>query len=232
MNVLIVEDVTLVADYIAELVQKHLNNCKITIAHTLTEATYCITEKIYDLVFLDLNLNGVNGFELLKSVSAESFQTIVITANREKAATAFDFGVLDFVSKPIIEERFKVAIDRFLNGIGAQREQLKYVTIKSKGRIQLIAIEEIEFIKASGNYAEIYTDEKRSFLHDKNLEKLIKILPKHFIRIHRSFIVNTTKIDKIHKHGGGKYSLELLSGERVALSRTMYKKYKANLEKR
>jgi len=223
MRVLIVEDVTLVADRVSYLAKKYLSDCKIKISHTLEDAKFCITEDVYDLLFLDLNLNGKDGFELLKSVTAESFQTIIITANREKASIAFDFGVLDFISKPIIEKRFKTAVDRFLNGNGTHREKLKYLTIKSKGVISLINIEDIEFIKASGNYSDIYTINKRCFLHDKNLEKLTKILPDSFVKVHRSYIVKKSEIRKVIKHGGGKYNLELISGEIVSLSRTIYK---------
>ena len=225
MRVLILEDITLVAEHISDLAKKYLPNCKITIAHTLENARYCITEEVYDLLFLDLNLNGENGFELLKSVTAESFQTIIITANREKAATAFDYGVLDFISKPIIESRFEKAINRFLNGNGAYREKLKHLSIKSKGVVKLIDIEAIECIKASGNYSEIYMSNNDSYLHDKNLEKLTKVLPDNFIKIHRSYIVEKSKMRKILKHGGGRYSIELNSGKAVPLSRIIYTKF-------
>lgn len=228
MRVLIVEDITLVADHICDLAKTHLNGCKVKIANTLEEAEYCITEEVYDLLFLDLNLNGKSGFELLKSATASSFQTIIITANREKASIAFDFGVLDFISKPIIEKRFKIAIDRFLNGNGSHREQLKYLTIKSKGVISLVNIKNIEYIKASGNYSEIHTINKRFFLHDKNVEKLLKILPDSFVRVHRSFIVEKSNISKVIKHGGGKYDLELTTGKITPLSRTMYKEFFLN----
>lgn len=223
MRVLIVEDVSLVADYISDLAKKHLKDSKIKVAYTLQEAQFCITEEVFDLVFLDLNLNGKSGFQLLEYAVAASFQTIVITANREKAAIAFDYGVLDFISKPIIEERFKIAIHRFLNGQGSHREQLKYLTVKSKGLITLIKIEDIEYIQASGNYSEIHTTSNQRFLHDKNLEKLYKILPDHFIRTHRSYIVERTKIVKVIKLGGGKYELELASGKIASLSRRVYK---------
>lgn len=223
MRVLIVEDVTLVADRVSDLAKKYLSDCKVKISHTLEDAKYCITEEVYDLLFLDLNLNGENGFELLKSVTAASFQTIIITANRDKAIIAFDFGVLDFISKPIVEERFRIAIDRFLNSNGLHREKLKYLAIKSKKGIRLINIEDVEFIKASGNYSEIYTINKHYYVHDKSLDKLTKILPDNFVKVHRSYIIEKSKISKAIKHGGGKYSLELISGEIVSLNRTMYK---------
>lgn len=228
MRILIVEDVTLVADRISDLTKKYIDNCKIQISHTLEDAKYCVTEQIYDLLFLDLNLNGEDGFDLLKLATALSFQTIIITASREKASIAFDFGVLDFISKPITEKRFKIAIDRFLEGNGVYREKLKYLTVKTKGVISLISIKDITFIKASGNYSEIYTINKDYALHDKNLEKLIKILPDSFIKVHRSYIIEKSKISKVIKHGGGKYSVELTSDDLVPLSRTIYKEFFQN----
>ena len=91
----------------------------------LEDAKLCILEEQYDLLFLDLNLNGQDGFDLLHSAAAATFQTIIITANREQASLAFDYGVLDFISKPILEKRFKMAVDRFLSDSNPQREALK-----------------------------------------------------------------------------------------------------------
>ena len=180
MKILIVEDITLIAERIADLTTKYVTGAKITISHTLEGAKLHIQEKAFDLLFLDLNLNGKDGFELLQTAVASSFQTIIITANRDQAANAFDYGVFDFISKPILEARFKVAIDRLQNNTGSYREQLKKLAIKTKGAIQLIPIENVIYIKASGNYSEIYTKDSLCFLHDKNLEKLLQLLPEQF----------------------------------------------------
>ncbi|WP_394750968.1 LytR/AlgR family response regulator transcription factor [Spongiimicrobium salis] len=225
MRILIIEDITLVAERIADLTKEHLPNAKVTIAHRLEEAQIRLREEVYDLLFLDLNLNGKNGFELLRSSLSTSFQTIIITANKEEALAAFDFGVLDFISKPISEKRFEMAISRFLEGPNAQRKKTQSLTVKSKGVVQLIPIAQIRFIRASGNYSEIHTSKKNALLHDKNLEKLLKLLPEDFIRIHRSYIVPKTKITKVLKHGGGKYSIALQAGEIIPLSREAYKIY-------
>lgn len=223
MKVLIVEDVTLVADRIAELAKMHMKDCVIKIAHSLESAKLCIQEDIYDLMLLDLNLNGKDGFELLKTVISEAFHTIIITANREQAVRAFDFGVVDFISKPISERRFKIAIDRFLNNSNACKENLRYVSVKSKGTVRLIAFEDIVYIKASGNYSEIYSSKNDFVLHDKNLDKLFKALPDSFVRVHRSYIVPKAKMNQIIKHGGGKYSIRLSGSVTVPLSRSIYK---------
>jgi len=224
MNILIVEDITLIAERIADLATTYINGSKITISHTLEDAKLCIQEKGFDLLFLDLNLNGEDGFELLQTAVASSFQTIIITANRDQAAIAFDYGVFDFISKPILENRFKLSIDRLQNNTATYREQLKQLAVKTKGAIQLIPLENILYIKASGNYSEIYTKDKRCFLHDKNLEKLRAILPKKYERVHRSYVVATTEIQKILKHGSGKYSLQLQNDFSIPLSRETYKK--------
>ena len=224
MNILIVEDITLIAERIADLVRKYLTNSQITISHTLDDAKIHIQEKAFDVLFLDLNLNGKDGFELLQTAAASSFQTIIITANREQASLAFDYGVFDFISKPILENRFKLSIDRLQNDTATYREQLKQLAVKTKGAIQLIPLESIVFIKASGNYSEIYTKDKQCFLHDKNLEKLLAILPGKFRRVHRSFVVDSNQIQKIIKHGGGKYSLQLQHDLETPLSREYYKK--------
>ena len=224
MNILIVEDITLIAERIANLVSKHLVGAKITISHSLEDAKLCIQEKAFDLLFLDLNLNGKDGFKLLQTAVASSFQTIIITANRDQAAIAFDYGVFDFISKPILEDRFKLTINRLQNNTASYREQLKQLAVKTKGAIQLIPIENIVYIKASGNYSEIYTKDLQCYLHDKNLEKLLHLLPEQFCRVHRSYAVDTSQIQKIIKHGSGKYSLKLQHDLEIPLSREYYKK--------
>ena len=224
MNTLIVEDITLIAERIADLTTAYVSGAKITISHTLEDAKLHIQEKAFDLLLLDLNLNGKDGFELLQTAAASSFQTIIITANRDQAANAFDYGVFDFISKPILETRFKIAIDRLQNNTASYREQLKQLAVKTKGAIQLIPLEKIFYIKASGNYSEIYTKDKQCFVHDKNLEKLLAILPEKYERVHRSFVLDTNKIQKIIKHGSGKYSLQLQNDFSIPLSREIYKK--------
>jgi DNA-binding LytR/AlgR family response regulator len=87
----------------------------------------------------------------------------------------------------------------------------------------LVAIEEIGYIKATGNYSQVFTKNNECYLHDKNLNKLLQILPKTFIRTHRSYVVPPNNIQKIIKQGGGKYSVQLGSGQVIPLSRDVYK---------
>lgn len=229
MKVLIVEDVTLVAERIASLAQKHLSGCQTRVSYTLEAAKICIAEDAFDLVFLDLNLNGQDGFELLKLTAAASFYTIVITANQDQAIRGFDMGVFDFITKPILESRFQLAVERFLDNTTIAKPKVNQLAIKSRGKIRLISMTSIAYIKGAGNYAEVYTNDGKKYLSDKNLDKLSLHYSSYFIRVHRSFLVPKDGIAQVLKHGGGKYSVMLTDGVEVPLSRAVYQeKFKAD----
>jgi DNA-binding LytR/AlgR family response regulator len=223
MNLLIVEDVTLIAERIAGLASKYFPSSNIDIVYDIETAKEKIEATIYDLLLLDLNLNGENGFDLISNLTSSSFETIIITADKNKAAMAFDFAVLDFITKPIKESRFELAAQRYLNLHYPHRDKLKYLSIKLAGKINLVAIDSITYIKASGNYSEINTIDGQHFLYDKPLEKLENILPESFKRIHRSYIVGQSNINNIQTHGGGKYSIEI-NNAAIPMSRSFYLK--------
>lgn len=225
MNILIVEDVTLIAERIKRLAKEHLGNSakKINISHTLEDARFSIAEERYDIVFLDLNLNGENGFDLLEHAVSNSFKVIVITANKSEASKAYDLGIFDFISKPITKERFSVAIDRLKKSESSYNTET--LSIKNNGQIQLIKLEEITYIKASGHYSEVYTIDNKIHLHELNLEKITQLLPSNYKRIHRSYITNTEIILKYINHGAGKYEVELPNKTFIPISKLIYKEH-------
>lgn len=228
MKILIVEDVTLIAERVERLTKLYLKAdiTKIKICHTLDEAKLVIKEENFDLLFLDLNLNGLDGFELLNEAVSESFKTIVITANKTEAARAFDLGVFDFISKPITKDRFQTAMNRISDSLNGGNGFVNYLSIKTHGKIELIDINDVNYIKASGHYSEIFTKKNKSYLHDKNLEKLMITLPSRFFRTHKSYAVNTEKIKEILNYGAGKYEAVLNSGDKIPISRSFYKEIK------
>ena len=141
-----------------------------------------------DLLFLDLNLNGKDGFDLLQSVVAESFHTIVISAYKERAIEAFEYGVLDFIPKPFDMERLSKACLRITSPKQSEA-QTKFLAIKKKGKRHLIRVEEIKYIKGAGIYTEIFLKNGQTAIHNKSLENLSLLLPQPFERIHKSFLV-------------------------------------------
>jgi DNA-binding LytR/AlgR family response regulator len=101
------------------------------------------------------------------------------------------------------------------------------LAVKKKGRIQLIPIEEVLFIKGAGGYTELFLANGKKELHDKSLEKLQQLLPDTFERIHKSYLVKISEIKEIIVKSGSKYIAELKNGELIPIGRTKYKDIKA-----
>ena len=224
MRVLIVEDVTLIAERIERLTREYFKPCQVKTSHSIDDARFLVNEEPFDLLFLDLNLNGEDGFELLKELSSTSFLTIVITANKSEAARAFDLGVFDFISKPLTKKRFEIAVERFKDSSFQKDSIIKTLTIRSNKQIELIEIKNILYVKASGHYTDIYLKNSEHYLYDKSIEKCLEILPQEFLRIHRSYITNRANIKRIINHGAGRYEVELLNNKKIPLNRVWYKK--------
>lgn len=227
-NIVIVEDEYMVAKRLKRFVEQAFaeQTIKITTCHSLDDANDYLDQHSIDLLFLDLNLQGHDGFTLLKEQLSQSFHTIVVSANFDRAIEAFDIGVLDFVAKPFTLERIQKAVDRLQQ---KQTGQCKYLTYKRLGEIELLAIEQVQYLKAEGHYCEVFMHNHDSFLHDKSLEKLINLLPNSFIRIHRSYAVAIDSIQSIKSEEGSKYWLTLKSGHRLPVGRTKVQAIKAIL---
>ena len=232
MRILIVEDESLVAKRIKRLTEQALENKKISIVikSTLESASAYLNEHPIDLLLLDLNLSGKNGFEILKNVVSESFHTIIISANTDKALEAFEYGVIDFIGKPFTIHRLQKALDRLENVTTSNVYPAKYLSVKKGRRLHVINIDDLCYIKGSGVYSELHLQTGNTFLHSKSLNKLDAILPTNFIRIHRSYLVNITYAVCFRSHGASKYDLLMKNEEIIPVSRNRYQEIK-DLEK-
>ncbi len=229
MNILIVEDESRIAKRIERMTRDIFGDALQSLKHinTLSEALKFIENSSLDLVLLDLNLNGDNGFDLLRTAVSKSFHTIVISAYRDQAITAFEYGVLDFVPKPFNRERLEQALDRAIANEKIETNAVKFLAIKKRHRIQLIPIEDVLYIKGAGAYTELFLADGKKELHDKSLEKLEQLLSNTFERIHKSYLVKMSEIKEIIVESGSKYMTELKNGERIPIGRTKYKDIKA-----
>jgi DNA-binding LytR/AlgR family response regulator len=232
MNILIVEDERVAARRLERLTKEILGDKlqSIRCIETLKNSEAFLEKHAIDVLLLDLNLNGQDGFELLKSAVSESFQTIIVSANTDRALESYEYGVLDFIPKPFDKKRLLKAFQRLEYADRISRLTTKMLVVKSYGRLQLIPLEEVHFIKGAGDYSEIHTIHDTIFLHNKSLEALVKILPDSFVRIHKSYIADLKQIVNVHIFGGGKYECELSDGVRLPVSRTRYKDLTMNLE--
>lgn len=229
MRILIIEDETRIAARIERMTRgffaeklKRLDRFE-----SIDEGLSFLADHEIDLLLLDLNLNGENGFSLLESVLSRSFHTIVISAYTEKAITAFEYGLLDFVAKPFDENRLVQAFLRITSP--GQGKGLRFLAVKKAGEISMIEVQDLIYIKGAGIYTELHLNNGKLELHDKSLEKLEQLLPPTFERVHKSYIVAMDHCEKIMVNSGSKYELMLKNGELLPIGRTRYSQLKEKL---
>lgn len=231
MRILIVEDERPTAEDIKLLVEEILNK-EITSIHietTLDSAMFYLKEKTIDVLLLDLNLNAKDGFELLKQVVSQSFHTIVISANINRAIEAFEYGVLDFIPKPYNIDRLRAAFNRLNSSHALDGHSIKYLSVKTGFEIRIIPLEEIRFFKSANIYVELHLNDGHILIHDKSIKQLTPLLPANYFRIHKSYLVDVGKIESLQTLGGGKNHVILKSGECLPVSREKIKQLKVAL---
>lgn len=187
------------------------------------EAVAKINEQKPDLIFLDIQMPGMNGFEVLQNLD---YMPIVIftTAYDEYALKAFETNSIDYLLKPIEEERLAKSIEKLnkfasgdnkkvefdsnisalLNEIRNKQEKLSRIHIKIGDEIIFVNTSDIYFFKADNKYTSICTFDNEYIIND-TLASLEEKLPQNFIRIHRGFIINSDHLNKLKKWFGGKY---------------------------
>ncbi|AHJ97816.1 LytR/AlgR family response regulator transcription factor [Hymenobacter swuensis] len=234
MNILLVEDEARIARRLERMTRDYFGARleSLTVCDALPAALHALATAPPALLLLDLNLNGQDGFDLLKSVVAGAFHTIIVSANTDKAITAFAHGVLDFVPKPFTEERLAQAFARLTTPTSPARKSenaLQFLAVKKQGSLVLIDIKDLRYIKGAGIYTELHLHNGRKELHDKSLEKLAQLLPASFERIHKSYIVCLAQVEKILVQEGSSYQLLLQNGELLPIGRSRYKELRSKM---
>jgi DNA-binding LytR/AlgR family response regulator len=203
-NCLIVDDEPVARDiivnYCSNLPKLHIVG---TCANAL-EAKTILQEQVVHIMFLDINLPIIDGISFLK-VLKNPPQVIFTTAFREFAVSAFDLSACDYLVKPFPFERFIIAIDKAIEKLKACEKRIRsadedkqtFLFIKTDGKIFKIGWDELLYAEAQGNYTRIVT-EKRVITPSISFTTFEKMLPVIlFSRVHRSFIINRSKIDHI-----------------------------------
>lgn len=185
-----------------------------------------------DLIFLDIEMPGLNGFELLKQLD-QSPKVIFTTAYDQYAVKAFEEESVDYLLKPISEERLEKALKRLqqqdgtadallpLERLMAQlhpKAELKTLTVKLGDRIILVKLTEILFIEAEDKYVFLQTANDKRHLTELTLAALESKLPDAFVRISRSVIVNTAHVAELRKSFNGTFSFILNDSSRSKLA--------------
>ena len=205
LKALIVEDDRFMATVLADMLEHHRDTISVVgVSSTGNEAISMITERQPQVVFLDVELPDMTGFEMLGQLEGINFQTIFTTAHSDYAIKAFRFNALDYLVKPIKENELVESLNRLLksndNSIAIKNallniesksvEEQKLVLPTQQGTLRF-ALKQITHIEGEGNYSYIYLANGNKELSSKNLAYFEDILEdKGFFRCHRSYLVN------------------------------------------
>ncbi|WP_263788792.1 LytR/AlgR family response regulator transcription factor [Salinibacter grassmerensis] len=221
MHVLIVEDEPMVARRLKRLTRLILgDNARIDHADRLTGAHERLFDEGIDILLLDLNLRGEDGFDLLRTSVSGRFHTIVVSAHTDRAIEAFELGVLDFVGKPFGRERLVEAFQRVRTPSERSHPSAKYLAVRKHGNTVLIDIDRVHYLEAAGAYTELILHDGTTELHDKSLGRLVTLLPEDFVRIHRSYVARLSTIAYLRAHEGSRYDVQLDDGTTLPTGRT------------
>ena len=244
MRTLIVDDEPLARERLRRLLEREPDIDLVGECSDGREAVAAIREKAPDLVFLDVQMPELNGFEVLEQLRRSPLPMVIfVTAYDQFALKAFEVHAVDYLLKPFDRERFQLALRRALdhvkrNQTGALNERLsallsdlklppKYpdrLAIKSGGRVVFVQVDDIDWVEAADNYVELHVGAE-SHLHRETMADLEKMLPpEKFLRIARSTIVNVTRIKEMQPLFHGEYSVTLRDGTRLTLSRSYREK--------
>jgi two-component system LytT family response regulator len=195
------------------------------------EALQAIAALAPDLLFLDIQMPGLDGFKLLRNLRPGALPMVVFaTAFSQHALRAFDARALDYVLKPIDQARFDQAMVRVRahwQGLHAMPDSpavpaagfLQRLSVRSGERIRVVATADIDWIRADGNYVRIHAG-GTTYLHRESLRHLMGLLdPARFLRIHRAILVNVERIREVHPLFQGNAEVVLHDGTRLNLSR-------------
>lgn len=205
-----------------------------------------------ELLFLDIQMPEMNGFELLGKIKIHPLPGIIfITAYDEFALRAFEFHALDYLLKPFDRVRFKKAVSHareyiqsntqsettteqiksMLDSIKQTPARLERLVVKANGRIIFLRIDDIDWMEAAGNYVNVHVGSESHLVREtmNNIEGQIN--PQKFARIHRSTIINIEKVKELLPYFNGEYKVVLQNNTQVILSRSYRESFKKNLGK-
>ncbi|MBT9188352.1 LytR/AlgR family response regulator transcription factor [Zobellia russellii] len=183
---------------VAKLIKNHINLRFLADYKNAVEAQKHMEKNNVDLVFLDIEMPLINGFQFLDSLKNRP-QIILISAKEEYAMQAFDYDVTDYLLKPIGQSRFNTAIKRALqNNIEVEENEDDYIYVNSKLKKLKLVLGDIKWIEGLGDYIKVVTEEK-NILILSTMKSFAEKLPKdRFLRVHKSYIINLDRVDKFN----------------------------------
>jgi two-component system LytT family response regulator len=217
-------------------------------------AVRAITELEPDLVFLDIQMPGFDGFDVLRATAGLHHPLVVfVTAYDEHALRAFDVQAVDYVLKPVVEPRFRAAVrravarvretsqpelartlTRLLESVGApvsptpaSDERPSRFAIRHEGRVVFVPLREIAWVKADGDFVQVHAGKQTYLIRETMAEVEARLPASHFVRVHRSAIINVDRVREIQSWFKGDYVVLMDEGTKIHTGRTYRERVQA-----
>lgn len=242
MRALIIDDEPLPRERVRTLLEAHREIELIGECHDGQEAVSRILNERPDLVFLDIQMPELNGFEVIRALSGEYLPAIVfVTAFDEYAIRAFEVNAIDYLLKPINAARFEQAVQRaknrfnqsnppnhvpdrqLLNLIAGLRDAKPYTTrfvVRSGSKFSFVKTSDVDWLSAADNYVSLHIGGREHLIRDtlKSVEQQLD--PEIFVRVHRSIIINLNRVQEIEPYFHGEYIVTMKDNAKLTTSRS------------
>lgn len=241
MKAIIIDDEPLARSIVKEYLQAYPKIELVDECNDGFEGVKAIMQYEPDLIFLDIQMPKINGFEMLELVEHPP-AVIFTTAFDEYAIRAFDMHAVDYLLKPFSKERFDKAIQKvteqkntlpdphaLLETATELAQPSQRIVVKLGGKIRIIPVDNVHYLEAADDYVKIHTNDG-DFLKNRTMTYFEKVLDKNqFVRIHRSYILNVQLITRIDPHDKENHVAILKTGAQIPISKMGYMKLKAVL---
>jgi two-component system LytT family response regulator len=235
ITAIIVDDEPYSCETLTTLLDKYCPTVKvIDVCYSAETALRSIPKNAPDVVFLDVEMPGMNGFELLEELNEINFQLVFTTSYDQYAIKAIRFSALDYLLKPVDREELQKAVEKvsqklkttlpqqleiLLNKLHKTSSSTQKVALPTMEGLQLIAIDSIIYCASESNYTRIYLKQKEKIIVSRTLKDIEQMLDEYsFIRVHHSYLINLPEVEKYIKGEGG--YLIMSDGSTVDVSRS------------
>ncbi|HEX7959432.1 MAG TPA: LytTR family DNA-binding domain-containing protein [Terriglobales bacterium] len=244
IRAVIIEDEELARQLLRELLRRHPEIEIVGECGNGFDAVKMVPELKPDLLFLDIQMPKLDGFEVLELIGNE-MAVIFVTAYDQHALRAFEVHAVDYLLKPVVPERFEAALDRAKERLRTKTvpaagelaatarkpgEYAERVVVKDGTRVQIIPIAKLDYAEAQDDYISLASQGK-TYLKQQTISSLEASLnPKTFLRIHRSYLVNVERVSKLEPYTKDSHIVILTDGTRLPVSRSGYGRLRALLD--
>ena len=245
----IVDDEPLARDWLRTLLSEEPGVALVGEARDGREAISKIVETRPDLLFLDVQMPEVDGFEVLRALEPDALPVVIfVTAYDTHAVRAFEVHALDYLLKPFERDRFRVAMERarerctprggeaaarrlleLLESLAGKTLGLDRVAVKTDGVIRLVRLKDVDFIEATGRYVTLHAGKEQHVVRETMNELEAKLDPAVFARVHRSAIVNLDRVRELKTESHGEVTIVLSDGRTLRWSRSYRERLEALL---